>query len=207
MNKTGEAVTDITITDNVTGEICASPTVDGEEFILQDGEGIILYMYIPDNEDGEHRLTLSFRTAGGREESFKTLSVEEVTIDLLPAATDATTGATPIAFSKIPELQTGTYTIYNHTGETVLSVTLTDNEDSASRYGFTDGLEPGGSQIISWSVPADRENVTLTLDFVTASGKQGSFKTLKIETVPIWLLDVDTVSGATPISFRNPAAE
>ena len=46
--------------------------------------------------------------------------------------------------------------------------------------------------------------MTLTLQFVTESGKIGVFSTLKIEEVPITLLDVDSVSGATPIEFKAP---
>ena len=46
--------------------------------------------------------------------------------------------------------------------------------------------------------------MTLTLQFVTESGKIGTFGTLNIEEVPITLLDVDSLSGATPISFSVP---
>ena len=48
--------------------------------------------------DGNHALTLSFKTEGGYEAAFTTLSIEEAPITLLAA--DAMTGATPISFSK-----------------------------------------------------------------------------------------------------------
>ena len=200
-NKTGEPVTELKITDNVTGESNDWAFDEKEAF---DSDGLmILYFDIPEGEDGEHRLSLSFKTKGGREETFGTLSIEEVNIDLL--ATDAMTGATPIAFSKpVPE-KTGTYTVYNRTGEVVNFINLIDNEDGAEiRTAFKDGFAPDETHTITYSVPGDRENVTLTLQFVTESGKIGTFGTLNIEEVPITLLDVDSLSGATPISFSVP---
>ena len=201
MNKTGEDVTELKITDNVTGESNDFPFIENG---VLDSEGLlILYFDIPEGEDGNHRLTLSFKTKSGREETFDTLSIEEVNIDLL--APDAMTGATPIAFSMPEPAKTGTYTFYNRTGEVVYFINLIDNEDGATiRTAFKDGFAPDETHTITYSVPADRENVTLTLQFVTESGKVGSFSTLNIEEVPITLLDVDSVSGATPISFTAP---
>jgi hypothetical protein len=200
-NKTGEPVIEVKITDNVTGESNDWTFTEQEPF---DADGLmILYFDIPEGENGEHRLTLSFKTKSGREEAFGTLSIEEVNIDLLAA--DAMTGATPIAFSKPTPAQTGTYTFYNRTGEVVSFINLIDNEDGAAvRLGFKDGFAPDESQVLEFSVPGDRKDVTLTLQFVTESGKIGTFGTLKIEEVPITLLDVDSVSGATPISFSAP---
>ena len=200
-NKTGEAVTELKITDNVTGESNDFPF---EENGVLDGDGLlILYFDIPEGEDGNHRLTLSFKTESGREETFGTLSIEEANIDLLAA--DAMTGATPIAFSMTVPDKTGTYTFYNRTGEVVSFINLIDNEDGTTvRTAFKDGFAPYETHTIVYGVPADRENVTLTLQFVTESGKIGTFGTLNIEDVPITLLDVDSVSGATPISFTAP---
>ncbi len=201
MNKTGEAVTELKIIDNVTGESNDFPFV--ENGVLEEDGLLILYFDIPEGEDGSHRLTLSYKTASGREETFGTLSIEEVNIDLLAA--DAMTGATPIAFSMPVAEKTGTYTFYNRTGEVVKFINLIDNEDGATiRAAFKDGFAPDESHTIVFSVPGDRENVTLTLQFVTESGKIGVFSTLNIEDVPITLLDVDSVSGATPISFSAP---
>jgi len=201
MNKTGEAVTEMKIADNVTGNSYNLPFA-GDGVIDNDGL-LILYYDIPGDEDGNHRLTLSFKTESGREETFGTLSIEEVQIDLLAA--DAMTGATPIAFSMPKPEKTGTYTFYNQTGEVVNSIDLIDNEDGATVHAvFKDGFAPDESHTIVFSVPAERENVSLTLQFVTESGKTGTFSTLHIEDVPITLLDVDSVSGATPISFTAP---
>ncbi len=201
INKTGETVTELKITDNVTGESNDFPFVEND---VLDSDGLlILYFDIPEGEDGNHRLTLSFKTESGREESFGTLSIEEVNIDLLAA--DAMTGATPIAFGMPASDKTGTYTFYNRTGEVVKFINLIDNEDGARiRSIFKDGFAPNESHTIVFSVPADRENVTLTLQFVTESGKIGTFSTLNIEDVSITLLDIDSVSGATPISFTAP---
>jgi hypothetical protein len=186
----------------VTGADNVFPS-DGIGSLENDGM-ISMTFEIPKDEDGNHRLTLSFKTESGREETFGTLSIEEVNIDLLAA--DAMTGATPIAFSEATKMQTGTYTFYNKTGETVLFINLIENGENgaASRLGFKDGFAPNEEQVLSFSVPADREDVTLTLQFVTESGKIGIFNTLKIEEAPITLLDVDSVSGATPISFTAP---
>ena len=200
-NKTGENVTEVKITDNVTGEVNEFPFTEND---VLDGEGsLVLYFDIPEGENGEHRLTLSYKTESGREETFGTLSIEEVAIDLLAA--DAMTGSTPIAFSMpVPE-KAGTYTFYNKTGEVVRFINLIDNEDGAAvRMAFNDGFAPDETYTMSYGVSPERENVTLTLQFVTESGKIGTFSTLKIEEAPITLLDVDSVSGATPISFTAP---
>jgi len=201
INKTGETVTEVKITDNVTGLDNVFPFIENE-FLAPDGI-VVLYFDIPAEEDGEHRLTLSYKTESGREETFGTLSIEEVKIDLL--ATDAMTGATPIKITKQEPDQIGSYTIYNLTGEIVTVLNLIDNEDGATiRQVFQNGLAPDESYIINFAVPAGRENVTLTLQFVTESGKIGEFKTLHIEEAPISLLDIDSVSGATVISFKKP---
>ena len=201
VNKTGETVTEVKISDNVSGDTNVFPFTEND--VLENDGTVIFYFDIPATEDGEHRLTLSYKTESGREETFGTLSIEEVTIALLAA--DAMTGATPIAFSMPKADQTGVYTFYNLTGEVVTVLNLIDNEEGTTiRTAFKDGLAPDESYTVVFSVPADRENVTLTLQFVTESGKIGTFSTLKIEEVPISLLDVDSVSGATPISFKAP---
>lgn len=200
-NSTGETVTKVTLTDNVTGDVNEFPY--NKEDVLKDGEALQLWYDIPAEEDGSHRLTLSYTTESGREETFATLSIEDVVIDLLAA--DAMTGATPIAFGMPAAEQCGSYTLYNLTGEVVTMVSLTDNETGAAiKLGFDDGFAPDETQTISFAVPADRENVSLTLEFETESGKKGTFSTLHIEEVPISLLDVDAVGGATQISFTAP---
>lgn len=203
-NKTGENVTEVKLTDNVTGEFSIFPyPYDGSEEVFENEDLVVMYFDIPESEDGDHRLTLSYKTESGREESFGTLSIEKVNIDLLAA--DAMSGATPIVFS-MEELEVaGMYTFYNLTGEVVTTLTLTDNEDGAEiSTAFQDGFNPGESYTIEYVVPEERKDTTLTLRFETESGKSGSFTTLKIEEAPISLLDTDAVSGATPISFSAP---
>ena len=201
-NKTGETVVEVKITDNVTGDATVFPS-DGAGSLENDGM-MTMSIAFPAGEDGNHRLTLSYKTESGREETFSTLSIEEVNIDLLAA--DAMTGATPIAFRQVEKTQTGTYTFYNKTGEKVLFINLIENgeEPVTLRYGFDNGLAPNANHTLSIGVAADKKDVTLTLQFVTESGKIGIFNTLKIEEAPITLLDVDSVSGATPISFKAP---
>ena len=200
-NKTGETVTELKLTDNATGEV--NDFFAEEDFNFSSDGIVVLYFDVPEAEADQHTLTLSYKTESGREEAFTTLKIEEATIELLAA--DAMTGATPIAFT-IPEAkQEGRYTLYNRTGEIVKIVNLIDNEDgTVIRQVFQNGLEPNETYEMGYIAPADRENITLTLQFVTESGKIGIFKTLKIEEVPITLLDVDSVSGATPIEFKAP---
>jgi len=201
INKTGETVTEVKITDNVTGAVNVFPTK--EDDVLENGNVVVFFFDIPEAEDGNHRLTLSYKTESGREETFGTLSIETVTINLLAA--DAMTGATPISFSMEKAEQNGIYTLYNLTGEPVTFLSLKDNEDGAEvDFAFENGFEPGENYIVEFPVPAGRENVVLTLTFVTKSGKTGAFSTLHIEEAPISLLDIDTLTGATPISFSAP---
>ena len=200
-NKTGELVTEVKLTDNVTGE--TNDFFAEEDFNFSSDGIVVLYFDVPEAEADQHTLTLSYKTESGREEAFPTLKLEEATIELLAA--DAMTGATPIAFTMPKAEQEGKYTIYNRTGETVKVLNLIDNEEgTVIRQVFQNGLQPDETYEINYIAPADRENVTLTLQFVTESGKIGIFKTLKIEEVPITLLDVDSVSGATPIEFKAP---
>ena len=200
-NKTGELVTEIKLTDNLTGESNVFPS---EEDVPLDGEGIsFFYFDVPEAEADEHTLTLSYKTESGREETFSTLKIEEATIELLAA--DAMTGATPIAFIMPKADQVGRYTFYNLTGEVVKVLNVIDNDDGTIlRQVFQNGFEPNETYELEYVAPADRENVTLTLQFVTESGKIGIFNTLHIEEAPISLLNVDSVSGATPISFTAP---
>ena len=200
-NKTGELVTEVKLTDNVTGE--TNDFFAEEDFNFSSDGIVVLYFDVPEAEADQHTLTLSYKTESGREEAFTTLKIEEATIELLAA--DAMTGATPIAFTMPEAKQEGKYTLYNRTGEIVKVVNLIDNEDgTVIRQVFQNGLEPNETYEMGYIAPADRENITLTLQFVTESGKIGIFSTLKIEEVPITLLDVDSVSGATPIEFKAP---
>ena len=92
-NTTGEKVTGLYVTDNLTGE--KSENLAGEG--LEDGASVEIS---GTNKPG-YVITLSFTTESGYEAAFETLHFETVPISLLPAKTDtdATTGATPISFS------------------------------------------------------------------------------------------------------------
>ncbi|MBQ9263289.1 MAG: hypothetical protein IJ189_03655 [Clostridia bacterium] len=87
-NKTGETVTEIYLTDNVTGEKSANLAGAG---LAADGR-LFVSKTLPGSEDGEHRLTLSFVTESGLEGAFTTLSIETAFINLLDA--DAMSSAT-----------------------------------------------------------------------------------------------------------------
>ena len=95
-NTTGAVVTEVTLSDNVTGAAMSVVPENG----LQDGETMDVSFSIPAEEDGHHRLTLHFTIQTGEGSftglSFDTLSIEEATIELL--SPDAASGATPIRF-------------------------------------------------------------------------------------------------------------
>ena len=95
-NATGATVADVILTDNVTGSSIAYSREGG----LKDGESMDIGFSIPVGEDGEHRLTLQYTVETGENTytvySFTTLSIEEVTLELL--SPDAITGATPFRF-------------------------------------------------------------------------------------------------------------
>ena len=201
INKTGENVTEVRITDNLNPEQTLAFPAFGGGFLEPD-DLVVLYFDIPANEDGEHRLTLSFKTESGREETFGTLSIEEVKIELLAA--DAMTGATPIAFTMQPKTKDATFTFWNRTNEVIVFLNLIDNEEhTAVRMAFKDGFQPGTEYTMGFGAPENRENVTLTLQFVTESGEIGIYSTLQLEDATIELLDPD--NEGDPISFVTPA--
>ena len=145
-------------------------------------------------------------TESGYEGKFETLSIEVAPISLLAA--DALTGATQIAF-KVPQ-QTGVYTIYNVTGEKVVTLTLTDNVtgEVSENLAGDDGIAADAVVEITKSLPVTEDGShRLTLTFVTESGYEGKFETLSIEVAPISLLAADALTGATQIAFKAPAAE
>lgn len=202
-NETGEKVTELYLTDNVTGEKGENLAVDEENDGIAAGEVIILDYTLPAGEDGNHRLTLSFKTEGGYEAAFQTLSIEEVPVTLLAA--DAMTGATAIAF-KAAE-QTGTYTIFNKTGAKVteLYLFLNDAEDKGDNLVGENGLAADDSIVLTKSIDKALDGShALTLSFKTEADYEAAFQTLSIEEVPITLLAADALTGATPISFSKP---
>lgn len=203
INETGEVVTFLSIADNITGE-SESVTYPAEEGI-ENGGSVVLSYAIPANEDGNHRLTFSFKTASGYEGTFSTLSIEETGITLLAA--DAMSGATPIAFTEAPQSQEGYYLIRNATGATVTELTFTDNVSGTTVSALPEnGLKDGDEMSISYSIPANEDGThRLSLHFTIETGENSytglSFTTLSIEKATIELLSPDAVSGATPIRF------
>lgn len=101
----------------------------------------------------------------------------------------------------------GYYIFENNTGEKIMSITITDNNNphnwiKASRES---GFEPGESIGLGYSIPKDDDpKGRLTLIFTTASGQTWDFTTLAIEEAPVYLLAEDARTGATPISFIEP---
>ena len=112
-----------------------------------------------------------------------------------------------ITAAKAASDQVGTYVIYNKTGETVTSLTLTDNvtgKVSANLAGA--GMAADAVMTITSSIPGTEDaHGRLTLTFVTESGYTGTFATLSIEVAPITHLAPDAMTGATAISFFAPA--
>lgn len=212
-NETGEKVTELYVTDNVTGE--KSENYAGAEGLAK---GAITEIK-GTNKEG-YVITLSFKTESGYEAAFETLHFETVPITLFSkqtvednkaaAGADATSGATAISFFA----PVCTYTVINTTGEKITELYITDNTtgDKSDNYAG-EGLADGESVEIKGTKKAD---YVVTLSFKTESGYEGSFGTLHFETVPIWLLSkqavddkiaaagADATSGATAISFLAP---
>ncbi len=92
-NCTGETVTELVFTDNVTGEKSVNLVGAG----LAAGAVYTVVRTLPAGEDAHHRYTLSFKTESGYEAAFTSLSLETVPMTLLAQA-DVATGATPITF-------------------------------------------------------------------------------------------------------------
>ena len=105
-------------------------------------------------------------------------------------------------------IQTGHYTVYNKTGETVTELYFTDNvtgEKSVNLVGA--GLAADAVYTVVRTLPAGEDaHHRFTLSFKTESGYEGSFATLSLETVPMTLLaQADVATGATQITFFAPA--
>ena len=107
------------------------------------------------------------------------------------------------------DAQTGKYTIYNKTGETVTELYLVDNTTGEKGLNLAGaGLAADASLKVTRTVPGNKtEGYSMTVSFVTESGYAAEFKTLHIEEAPVTLLAADAMTGATPISFFAPAAD
>ena len=106
-------------------------------------------------------------------------------------------------------IQTGHYTVYNQTGETVKELYIAFNATGEKGENLVgDGLANGESKLVIKSIPADADaHHALTFTYVTESGRTGEFTTLSIEDVPLTLLAADAMTGATPLTFFAPKAE
>ena len=204
-NLTGDTLAVLTLTDNKTGEPM-SLLNDGELF----GDGLILYVTLiadenETEEDLKHRYTLTF--SNGDEEKvyeFKTLSFENVLIDLLAA--DAMTGATPIKFNT-KMFQRGNYKIINNTDKVLESVAFTENADPSTTTIVAPMIDPGAFGFVDYVIdPESEAHHALTIKFTFADGTECSFGTLSIEEASLTLTP-DTVTGATPFTFGPIDAE
>lgn len=198
----------------------AAATGEYEVFNMTGGKVTELYLYETGSDKGENLVAEKALKAGGHKAltfegkedtvltlefvsettsgAFETLHIETAPITLL--AEDARTGATVINFVK-PE-GTGTYTVYNVTGETVTELYLheTASEDKGTNYA-EGGMAEGADTTLTFDGFMD---AVLTIEFVTESGATGAFTTLHIEEAPISLLAEDARTGATEISFSKP---
>lgn len=146
--------------------------------------------------------------------------VNGYTADTKAEAIDAVAGATTadtwgylqgiLAAAKAALNLTGTYTVYNTTGETVTELYLIDNLTGEKGVNYAvNGFAADACWVITRTItPEEKEaGYSMTLCFKTEGGYEGSFATLHIEVAPIYLLSADGMTGATQISFRAPAAE
>ncbi len=203
-NLTGDDIVFLSLTDNKTGE---------EWQFITDGDALekdqVLYLSFSEEgtetkEDLEHRYTLSFGTASDYTASFKTLSFEDVLIDLLAA--DAVTGATPIKFN--PKMfQVGNYKVINNTDQVLESVTITENADENNNSTVYPMLDPEMFCFVDFIIdPESEAERALTIQFKFADGTECSYGSLSIEEASLTLTP-DTVTGATPFAFGPFEAE
>ena len=103
-------------------------------------------------------------------------------------------------------IQTGHYTVYNETGETVTELYIAHNETGDKGENLVgEGLANGENLLVTKSIPASADgHGALTFTFVTESGYTGEFTTLSIEDAPMTLLAPDALTGATPLTFFAP---
>ncbi len=113
-----------------------------------------------------------------------------------------------IAAAKAAQAETGTYTFYNKTGETVTELYLIDNLTGEKGVNYAvNGFAADAKMVITRTVSAEEKaaGYSMTIAFKTEGGYEGQFATLHIEVAPITLLAPDAMTGATPISFFAPA--
>ena len=110
-----------------------------------------------------------------------------------PTTAPATTAAAEVA--------TGTYTLYNVTGEKLTELYLYETGSDKGENHIPDGMKNNKKLVLTYDAAAD---AALTLEYVTESGASAKFETLRVEEVPIAMQSVDAASGATPIRFSVP---
>ena len=112
-----------------------------------------------------------------------------------------------IEAAKAASIQTGTYTVYNKTGETVTCLQLIDNVTGEKSVNYAGaGIAADACVVITKSMAGTEDgNHRLTLHFETEGGYAADFATLSIEVVPLTLLAADAMTGATPLTFFAPA--
>ena len=203
-NLTGDALSALSITDNVTGE--TTEFIPEGEFVMADQVLFAEFSVdasIPE-EELQKRYTLSYKNRSEYSAEFKTLSFEDVLIDLLPA--DAVTGATPIKFNT-EMIKHGRYKIINNTDQVISQVTIAENANPDNNTAIASALEPGESAFVDFTVdPANEGERALTINITFEDGSAYSFETLSIEKVSIRLTP-DTITGATPFTFESIDAQ
>ena len=111
------------------------------------------------------------------------------------------TAAPAPATTAAAEMATGTYTLYNVTGEKLTELYLYETGSDKGENRIPDGMKNNKKLVLTYDAAAD---AALTLEYVTESGVSAKFETLHIEEVPIAMQSVDATSGATPIRFGVP---
>lgn len=112
-----------------------------------------------------------------------------------PAAT------TEAATAAAPQAATGTYTLYNVTGEKLTELYLYETGSDKGENRIPDGMKNNKKLVLTYEGTTE---TTLTLEYVTEGGVTARFETLRVEEVPISMQSVDAASGATPIRFQIP---
>ena len=92
-NKTGEAIVELYLIDNLTGEKGVNYAANG---FAADASYTVTRTVSAEEKDAGYSMTVSFKTESGYEAQFATLHIETAPVTLLSA--DAMTGATPISF-------------------------------------------------------------------------------------------------------------
>lgn len=160
---------------------------------LKDGD----YVTLTYNGNLNSVLTIEYVCEDGDTGKYEALNLTETPINLI--AKSQRVGESILEFVK-PEGD-GIYTIHNNTGGNVTELYLYESSSNRGENYASEGLASGDEIELTYRAQMD---AVLTLEFITDTGDSGIFKTLKMETVPIWLLSEDARTGATAVSFIEP---